>query len=471
MAEPLRPDICVIGAGSGGLSVAAAAAAFHVPTVLIEKGRMGGDCLNTGCVPSKALIAAARHAESARRAPRFGVRTGEPAVDFAAVRAHVRGVIDSIAPNDSEERFTRLGVTVIRAAARFRDPGIVVAGGAEIKARRFVLATGSGPAVPPIPGLAETPYLTNETVFENAELPEHLVVIGGGPIGMEMAQAHRRLGARVTVLEALGTVLARDDPEAAAIVRDAFAREGIAVRTGVKIEAVEPGPPIVVRLAGGESIACSHLFLAAGRRAVTENLGLDEAGIAHDARGIKVDVSLRTSNKRVYAVGDVAGGPQFTHVANYQAGLVIRSILFRLPVRVDYDSMPWVTYTDPELAQIGLDEARARARRRDIRVLRWPYAENDRAHTERETEGFIKVIATARGRILGATIVGAQAGEMANLWSLALARGLGMRALAGFVSPYPTLGELGKRAATSFFTPRLTGPWVRRTVEFMRVFG
>ena len=471
MAEPLRPDICVIGAGSGGLSVAAAAAAFHVPTVLIEKGRMGGDCLNTGCVPSKALIAAARHAESARRAPRFGVRTGEPAVDFAAVRAHVRGVIDSIAPNDSEERFTKLGVTVIRAAARFRDPGIVVAGGAEIKARRFVLATGSGPAVPPIPGLAETPYLTNETVFENAELPEHLVVIGGGPIGMEMAQAHRRLGARVTVLEALGTVLARDDPEAAAIVRDAFAREGIAVRTGVKIEAVEPGPPIVVRLAGGEGIACSHLFLATGRRAVTENLGLDEAGIAHDAKGIKVDASLRTSNKRVYAVGDVAGGPQFTHVANYQAGLVIRSILFRLPVRVDYDSMPWVTYTDPELAQIGLDEARARARRRDIRVLRWPYAENDRAHTERETAGFIKVIATARGRILGATIVGAQAGEMANLWSLALARGLGMRALAGFVSPYPTLGELGKRAATSFFTPRLTGPWVRRTVEFMRVFG
>jgi pyruvate/2-oxoglutarate dehydrogenase complex dihydrolipoamide dehydrogenase (E3) component len=227
----------------------------------------------------------------------------------------------------------------------------------------------------------------------------------------------------------------------------------------------------VVRLAGGEGIACSHLFLATGRRAVTENLGLDEAGIAHDARGIKVDASLRTSNKRVYAVGDVAGGPQFTHVANYQAGLVIRSILFRLPVRVDYDSMPWVTYTDPELAQIGLDEARARARRRDIRVLRWPYAENDRAHTERETEGFIKVIATARGRILGATIVGAQAGEMANLWSLALARGLGMRALAGFVSPYPTLGELGKRAATSFFTPRLTGPWVRRTVEFMRVFG
>ena len=471
MAEPLRPDICVIGAGSGGLSVAAAAAAFHVPTVLIEKGRMGGDCLNTGCVPSKALIAAARHAESARRAPRFGVRTGEPAVDFAAVRAHVRGVIDSIAPNDSEERFTKLGVTVIRAAARFRDPGTVVAGGAEIQARRFVLATGSGPAVPPIPGLAETPYLTNETVFENAELPEHLVVIGGGPIGMEMAQAHRRLGARVTVLEALGTVLARDDPEAAAIVRDAFAREGIAVRTGVKIEAVEPGPPIVVRLAGGEGIACSHLFLATGRRAVTENLGLDEAGIAHDARGIKVDASLRTSNKRVYAVGDVAGGPQFTHVANYQAGLVIRSILFRLPVRVDYDSIPWVTYTDPELAQIGLDEARARARRRDIRVMRWPYAETDRAHTERETAGFIKVIATARGRILGATIVGAQAGEMANFWSLALAQRLGMRALAGFVSPYPTLTEIGKRAATSFYAPRAAGPWVRRAVSLLRAFG
>ncbi|MDQ4061612.1 MAG: FAD-dependent oxidoreductase, partial [Pseudomonadota bacterium] len=255
----------------------------------------------------------------------------------------------------------------------------------------------------------------------------------------------------------------------------ALAREGVEIRSGVKVEAVERrANGISVRLGSEsreEALDASHLFLATGRHANVADLGLDEAGIEHDRRGVKVDRGLRTTNKRVYAVGDVAGGPQFTHVANYHAGLVIRSILFRLPVRADHDSIPWVTYTDPELAQVGLDEQRARERHGSIRVLRWPYAENDRAHAERELEGFVKLIATPRGRILGATIVGSQAGEMANLWSLALARKLDLRALTGFISPYPTLSEIGKRAAVSSFTARLTSPLVQRTLRLLRFFG
>jgi pyruvate/2-oxoglutarate dehydrogenase complex dihydrolipoamide dehydrogenase (E3) component len=479
MPEILAPDICVIGAGSGGLSVAAAAAAFGVPVVLIEKGKMGGDCLNTGCVPSKALLAAAKHAAAFARATEFGVSAGRTKVNFLQVRDHVHRVIAAIAPNDSKERFGGLGVRVIEGAARFTDAATVaVADELEIKARRFVVATGSSPAVPPIPGLAQVPYLTNETIFNLTDCPKHLVVIGAGPIGLELAQAFRRLGADVTVVEA-AVPLAKEDPECAAIVLDQLARDGVTIRAGTTVRRVarEKGKIRVTieGAAGGaereETIEGSHLLVAAGRTPNTADLGLEQAGIKYEPRGIVVDKRLRTTNKRVYAVGDVTGAPQFTHVANYQAGLVVRHALFRLPVRARYDAIPWVTFTDPELAHVGLSEAEASKRKYKFRVLRWPYHENDRAQAERATDGHIKVVTTRRGRILGATIVGQNAGELIATWTLAISQRLNIRAFAATVVAYPTLAEIGKRAAINHFAAGLTSPMVRRIISWLRRLG
>jgi pyruvate/2-oxoglutarate dehydrogenase complex dihydrolipoamide dehydrogenase (E3) component len=475
MAERLTPDICVIGAGSGGLSVAAAAAAFGVPVVLVERGKLGGECLNTGCVPSKSLLAVASRAHAIAQGRAFGIPAGPTDVDFAQVHRHVGEVIAAIAPNDSKERFTGLGVRVVPGTARFKDAATVaVEDGTEIKARRFVIATGSSPALPPIPGLETVPYLTNETVFDLGTRPAHLVVIGAGPIGLELAQAFRRLGSAVTVLEA-AQPLAREDTECAAILLDALAREGISVQSNaavVRVGGTDGAIEVTVRDAAGEkALAASHLLVATGRRANVADLSLDRAGIACDRNGIVVDKGLKTTNRRVYAIGDVAGRGQFTHLANYHAGLVIRSALFRLPVRLDEQAVPRVTFTDPELAQVGLTEAEARSHRPNIRVLRWPYHENDRAQAEAATVGHIKVITTPRGRILGATIVGAGAGELITTWTLAIGRRLNIRALAGIIVPYPTLAEIGKRAALTYFTPGLTSFWVRRIIALLRRLG
>jgi len=476
MAETITPDICVIGGGSGGLSVAAAAAAFGVSVVLIEKHKMGGDCLNTGCVPSKALLAAAKRVETMRSATAFGVTAQAVNVDFAKVHDHVQRVIGAIAPIDSAERFTGLGVRVIKGHARFKDRRTVAVGDDyEIRARRFVIATGSAPALPAIPGLDEGPYLTNETVFDLVERPDSLIIIGAGPIGLEMAQAFRRLGSEVTVLEAI-TPLAKDDPECAAIVLDQLEREGVVIRSGVKVARVKHASGrATVTFAGAsgeETVEGRFVLVAAGRKPTTDGLELDAAGIKYDRSGILVNKKLKTANRRVYAIGDVAAGQlQFTHAANYHAGLVIRNALFRLPVRVNNDAIPWVTYTEPELAQIGLTETQARRRGIKLRILRWPYHDNDRAQAERETHGHIKVITTNKGQILGATVVGAQAGELIAVWTLAIAQRVNIRSLASIVLPYPTLSEIGKRAAVDYFTPGLTSPWVRRIIAWLRIFG
>ena len=378
MARAITTDLCVIGAGSAGLAVAAGAVQMGAEVVLIEKGRMGGDCLNYGCVPSKSLIAAGKAAQTVRTAARFGVNGHEPAIDFQAVHDHVKGVIAAIAPHDLEERFAGLGVKVVRAPARFVGPREVAAGEARITARRFVVATGSSPALPPVPGLAEAPHLTNETVFDLTERPEHLIVLGGGPIGCELAQAQRRLGARVTLLE-LFTILPKDDPAAVEVVRRQLVAEGIDLREQVAVTGVERegnGVAITLEQAGvQERLTGSHLLVAAGRRANVEGLGLAAAGVEHSPKGIKVDARLRTTNRRIYAIGDVAGGLQFTHVAGYHAGIVIRNALFRLPAKVDTSAVPWVTYTEPELAQVGLERscregARPRGRGPDLAVRR-----------------------------------------------------------------------------------------------------
>ncbi|SLN25375.1 dihydrolipoyl dehydrogenase family protein [Oceanibacterium hippocampi] len=472
MNERIEADICVIGGGSGGLTVAAGASQMGASVVLIERGEMGGDCLNYGCVPSKALLSSAK---AAYRRHGLTPEEGAARAEFGNAMRHVQSAIAAIQPMDSVERYEGLGVRVIAESARFTGPTSIVAGDYRIDARRFVVATGSRAGLPPIPGLDTVPYLTNETLFRNTVLPTHLIVVGAGPIGLEMAQAHRRLGARVTVLEAY-RALAKDDRELAAIVIDRLRGEGIEIVEGAEITGVKSRDGIVVTLAGKgggdpREIRGSHLLVAAGRRPNVDGLDLEKAGIEYDKGGISVDRRMRTTNRKVFAVGDVAGGPQFTHVAGYQAGIVIRNALFRLPAKVDYAALPWVTFTDPELAQVGLAEDAARERHGRISILRWPYAENDRAQTEGLTDGLIKVIVGRRGRILGASIVGAQAGELIQPWGLAIANGLKIGAMAGAMVAYPTLGEISKRAAGSYYTPSLFSNRTRALVRFLARFG
>jgi pyruvate/2-oxoglutarate dehydrogenase complex dihydrolipoamide dehydrogenase (E3) component len=463
----LRADLCVIGAGSAGLSLAAGAVQMGASVVLIEKHLMGGDCLNTGCVPSKALLAAAHSAAAARGGARFGV-SAEPIVDFAAVAAHVRGTIATIAPHDSEERFRALGVEVIRAAARFIGPDMVEAGGERVRARRIAIATGSRAAIPPIPGLDATPFLTNETIFGLTELPRHLVVLGGGPIGVEMAQAFRRLGAEVTIVER-ETLLPRDEPEAVAVLRAALLRDGVTLLEGAHVTAVRKSTDgIALDIAGRPSVIGSHLLVAAGRRPNIEELGLDAAGIAATPRGIIVDARLRTSNRRVFALGDVNGGPAFTHAASAQASVALQNILFGIPARFDAAALPAVTYTEPEIAQVGLTESAARAAGHAAKAILVPLSENDRAVAERATEGFAKLVLGARGRILGGTLVAPHAGEAIGLMGLAIQKRLGVAALARLMLPYPTVAEAIKRAAGAHFTPSLFGPRTRFLVRLLQ---
>ncbi len=474
MSDILTPELCVIGAGSGGLSVAAIAASMKVPVVLIEKGEMGGDCLNTGCVPSKALISAGYRAHLMRTSEPFGVIGSEPQINMQKVHDHVHAVIDAIAPNDSAERFTAMGVQVIRAAAKFTSKDTLEAGGKTIKARRFIIATGSSAAASPIPGIDQVRYLTNENVFGLTQTPSQLIIIGGGPIGMEMAQAFRRLGAGVVVLEA-ADALGREDPELKAIVLERLRKEGVIIRVGVSIARIEAhgtGARVVLATDNGErNVDGSHLLIAVGRNANVNNLGLEQAGVEFDRRGIKVSKSLRTSNRRIYAIGDVAGGMQFTHAANYHAGLVIRATLFRMPVKVEDHLVPRVTYTDPEIAVSGLTEEQAREKHRTISIYRWPFSENDRAQAGRETHGHIKVIASKKGVVLGAGIVGPHAGELLGPWQLAVTKGLKVSDIAGTVMPYPTLQEVSRRAAVLDLQKGLSNPWLGRVLRFLRKFG
>jgi pyruvate/2-oxoglutarate dehydrogenase complex dihydrolipoamide dehydrogenase (E3) component len=471
MTEVIETDICIIGAGSGGLSVAAGASQMGARTVLIEKGKMGGDCLNYGCVPSKALIAAGHAAQAIRSSNRFGIAAGEPSVDFQAVHDHVQGVIDAIAPNDSVARFEGLGVTVIQAEGRFTGPREVTADDKQIRAKYFVVATGSSAGVPPIPGIDQVPYMTNETVFELTERPDHLIVIGGGPIGSELAQAHLRLGARVTILE-MFAVLGKDDPEVTDVVKRRMREEGIDLREGTAIKQIDrQGDAIAVTVekdGTSDVIIGSHLLVAAGRSPNLAGLDLEAAGIDYSKTGIGVDARLRTSNKRVFAIGDVAGGYQFTHMAGYHAGIVIRNALFKLPAKVDYGAVPWVTYTDPEIAHVGQTEAQAQeSLGRDIRILRFPFHENDRAQAEHETEGLIKVVTDKRGRVLGASIAGARAGELLLPWVMAVAQKQKIGTMASLIAPYPTLSEVSKRAAGSYFVPSLFSERTRKVVRFL----
>ncbi|MEM9740379.1 MAG: FAD-dependent oxidoreductase [Pseudomonadota bacterium] len=469
----LKADLVIIGAGSAGLSAAAGAAMLGLNVVLYEKGEMGGDCLNYGCVPSKALLSAAKTAQTVREANKFGIVASAPTTDWDAVKAHVHGAIATIAPVDSQERFEGLGVTVIREHAKFADKKTIVSATTRTTARRVIIATGSRAFIPPIDGLDQVEYLTNEDIFSVPQQPEHLIILGGGPIGMEMAQAFNRLGSQVTLVE-MGKVLGRSDPDHAKIAADTLREEGVAILEGHKATRVQK-TDTGIRLTtqsdeGGQSIEGSHILVAVGRKAVLDGLDLERGGVDHDGRTVTVKDTLRSpSNPRVWALGDVAGDGQFTHLAGWHASVFVRRALFKSPSsKASSLPLPAVTYTAPEVAQVGLTEGEARAQfGDDVTASSFPFHENDRAIAEGHTKGEAKLI-IRKGKILGASIVGDGAGDILQLVSVAMSNGLKVRDLTNFISPYPTRAEVVKRAASAYFTETVFGPGAKRLVGLLQ---
>ena len=450
-------DIIVIGGGTAGLVTAAGAATLGAKAALIEREALGGECLWTGCVPSKALIAFARKYREGRRG------TGEGWVDAVA---WLRAARDRIAPHDSPERFRGMGVDVILSPARLAGPERVEAGDRRLRAKRIVLATGSEPAVPPIPGLPDAGFLTNVTAFDQPALPERLIMLGGGPVGLELAQTYHRLGSSVTVLERLPEVLPREDPEVGRFVRERLEHEGITIVTGFSAARVAcEGNLKVVFGADGRRVVGDEIFVATGRRANTRDVEPARAGVELDDGAVRVNGRLETTARGVWAAGDVTGGLQFTHVADYMAKIVVRNAFTPFPTKVDYRVVPWVTFTDPEVARVGLTAAEAEARGERAATFRASFAELDRAIIEGTTVGFAKVVTRSNGRIVGATLVGRGAGELIMEVALAMRHGITLPALAREIHPYPTLSEIVKRTADEWYRTRYTGTRAARLVR------
>lgn len=449
----------MIGGGSGGLVVAAGAAGLGASVALVEKHKMGGDCLNYGCVPSKALLRAAKAVHEARNAHRFGVRgVDDPGPqDATAVMDWVRAAQAKIAPHDSVERFKGLGVEVLLGAARLRSAHEVEVDGEVLWGRHVVIATGSRAFVPAIPGLEEAGFLTNETIFDVATLPEHLVVFGGGPIGCELGQAFRRLGSKVTILSSSDHVVPKEDPDVAKVLSDRLRSEGIEILDRTKAERVELREGRKIVHAAGRAIACDAILVAAGRRPVVDDLGLEAVGVAHDAKGITIDANCRTSVSNVWAVGDVAGPYRFTHWAGHQARVVIQNVLFPVKTTFDADNLPWTTFTDPEIARVGLSETEAKRSGVDHVVVTSDFGHNDRAICDGSDEHhFAKVVATPRGKILGATIVHPHAGDLLAEIVLAKKHGISLSKLSETIHAYPTLSEIGRALGDAYRRTTLT---------------
>ncbi len=459
-------DLIVIGAGAAGLTAAGGVALFGRKVALVEAAEMGGECLNSGCVPSKALIAAAQRAHEAHTHNRFGVTLGEPQIDWAGVLAHVHDAIAAIAPHDSQARFEEMGVEVIRTHAHFTDPKTMLAGDRELRAPRIVIAAGSRPAIPPIDGLADIPFLTNENLFGLDRLPDHLVIVGAGAIGMEMAQAFRRLGSRVTLVQP-GRPMARDDADAVQLLTGRLREEGVHFVDAKAERAAGRDGDVRLHLSNGETVAGSHLLIAAGRQANVGKLALDSAGVAVGGNGITVDARRRTSQKHIYAIGDCRDGPRFTHVSGYEGSNIVLEIALGLPTKVDWSALPHCTYTDPELAQIGLTESEARERHGDaIKIVRENFDHNDRAVAEGSDAGFLKLVMKGR-KVLGVTIVGRHAGELLLPWAQIIGGKASTFAMGSAIVAYPTRSEISKAAAFAAWEPTVFGPWPKRWSAFV----
>ncbi|MGK7917549.1 MAG: NAD(P)/FAD-dependent oxidoreductase [Prochloraceae cyanobacterium] len=440
-------DLVIIGGGSGGLVVASAAAQLKAKVALVEKNKLGGDCLWYGCVPSKSLIHAARVAYEVKNGSRYGIYTNSPEINFAEANGHVQKVIAAIEPHDSPERFEGLGVEVIFGSGQFIDKKTFEVNGRKLKARNFVISTGSRPAIPPIPGLKESGYLTNEQVFSLSERPDSLAVIGAGPIGCELGQSFHRLGAQVTIISSRDRILPKEDLDAAAVVEKQLESEGISIIKNARVKQVELIEGKKYLQAGKEKIVTDEILVSAGRTPNVESLNLEAAGVEYDKHGIKVNAKLQTTNPRIYGCGDVIGGYQFTHVAAHEAVVVIQNALFFPTKKVDYRVIPWATFTEPELARVGLSEQQAKERYGDdVYVLKQNFAGVDRAQAEGATNGFGKIITRGNGEILGAHLVGPSAGELIHEIVLAMSYKLKVSALTG-IHIYPTLSEVNSKAA------------------------
>ncbi|WP_371397011.1 NAD(P)/FAD-dependent oxidoreductase [Fretibacter rubidus] len=477
MTKQYDVDLCIIGAGSAGLSMAAGAAQLGRSVVLYEGEKMGGDCLNYGCVPSKALIAAGKHAHALGAGAEFGVKPAKATVNFNTVKAHIQGVINHIAPVDSQERFEGLGCIVIREHARFKDKNTVVSDTTEVRAKRFVIATGSRASAPPIPGLSDTPYLTNEDIFSVKTQPKHLLIIGAGPIGLELGQSFLRLGSKVEIID-IAAPLGRSEPEHADILVKALTEEGLIFHTPAKTKLIrKTDTGVAIDLEDGRTLEGTHLLVAAGRSPSISGLDLDAGGIKHSRAGIETDDCLRTSNPKVFAAGDVAAGKGgLTHAAGFHAGILIKSFYFlppglnRIMGKATTDRMPAAIYTQPELASIGMTEAQAKEAGHSVKALHFEFDENDRAIAERSDVGGVKIIATKRGKILGASIVGEGAGDLIQMISVAMTNNVKVMGLVSIIAPYPTRGEAVKRAASSMYKEAFGSSKTQKLAGFMSKF-
>lgn len=441
-------DIVIIGGGSGGLVVASAAAQLNAKVALVEKSRLGGDCLWFGCVPSKSLLHASRVAHEVKHSSRFGIYTTPPDIQFSEATGHVQNVISTIQPHDSPERFESLGVEVIFGEGQFKDQKTFTVNGRDLKARAFVVSTGSRPQVPPIEGIEEAGFLTNEQIFSLKERPQSLAVIGAGPIGCELGQAMHRLGSQVTIVSSREQILPKEDPEAALVVEKQLEADGVNILRGERAKKVEVIDGKKHLWVGKEKIVVDEILVSSGRVPNVHSLNLEAAGVEYTEKGIVVNQKLQTTNKRIYGCGDVIGGYQFTHVAGYEAAVVVQNALFFPSAKADYRVIPWATFTEPELARVGLSEKQARDRYGDkIEVLKQEFADVDRAQAERATEGFAKIITTSKGEILGAHLVGPSAGELIHEIILAMKNKLPVSALTGIIHIYPTLSEVNSKAA------------------------
>lgn len=451
-------DLIAIGGGTAGLVTAAGAAFLGAKPALIERAALGGDCLWTGCVPSKALIASARMAHTMRNAAELGLTGVAPVIAFSEIMERMRKARGVVAHHDDPERFREMGVSVEFGSARFLDRRTVeVEGVGKMRSKRIVIATGAIAALPPIPGLMEMGCLTNENVFDQNVLPERVAILGGGPIGLEFAQVFCRLGAKVTVVEMLPRILPAEDADVSETLTEILRAEGVTVETKTKIVEAKRGADGSKQLvsADGRTFTVDEVLVAVGRRPCTGSLELDKAGVSTDRAAVEVDASLRTSNSGIWAAGDVTGGLQFTHVAEYMAKTVLRNALFPFSSKVDYSVMPWVTYTDPEVGHVGMGQAEAEARGASTFV--YPFADLDRAITDGQTTGFVKISADKKGRILGATVVAHGAGDLLQPIVLAMKHGLKLSDIANTIFPYPTMAEGVKRTADAFQRTRLEG--------------
>jgi pyruvate/2-oxoglutarate dehydrogenase complex dihydrolipoamide dehydrogenase (E3) component len=462
-----RCDLVVVGGGTGGLISSLIAAGVGARVALIERERTGGDCLWTGCVPSKSLLAAAGLAHRMRHAGAVGLAPVTPEIDFARVMEHVWGAIRTIEPHDSPERLQAAGVEVVHAEGRFTGAATIDAGGRELRFRSAIIATGARPVVPQMPGLADTSVLTTDTVWDLRELPERLVVLGGGPVGCELGQAFARLGSRVTLVEMADRLLPRDEPRASELIASRLTDDGVDVRVGRRAHearaASDNGHELLLDGPGGsETVAFDRILVATGRAPRTDGLGLDAAGVRVDDRGaVVVDPRLRTSGRGIYAVGDVTGLLPFTHVAAHHARVATPNALFHARSKIS-DTIPWVTFTDPEVARVGMTEAEARERWGDrVVVAESDYASLDRAITAGEAYGFAKLVAGPRGRLVGATVAAPGGGDAIAELTAWVTRGERIDAVSRTVHAYPTLAEGPARAADDYLTARYSTPRLR----------